>query len=326
MRDKKKIKIGFADYENEFEIKNNVFYELLSKNYDVEFSETPDFLFYSCFRDNFKKYENCVKIFFTNENVVPNFNECDYAVGFNHMEFGQRYLRCPEYSLNLTSDIQKRECITPELANRKFCNFVYHNANRGGGTTLRKEFCEKLMQYKHVDCPGKVLNNMSDESLKIDNDWRVSKTNFVKQYKFTIAFENTFTSGYTTEKLYQPILANSIPIYLGDPDVAKDFNPKAFINCSDYKDFDEVIERVKELDNDDEKYLAMLRENPMQNSYKFDAKEQLEKFLINIIEKGNKPYHKSLIQWSGSPSKIFSIENKGIYKVINLLGLRIKIV
>jgi hypothetical protein len=60
--------------------------------------------------------------------------------------------------------------------------------------------------------------------------------------------------------------------------------------------------------------------------YNFDAKEQLEKFLINIIEKGNKPYHKSLIQWSGRPSKIFSIENKGIYKVINLLGLRIKIV
>lgn len=323
---KEKIKINFCDYENEFDIKNNVFYEILSKKYDVELSEAPDFLFYSCFRDSYKKYDNCVKIFFTNENVVPNFNECDYAIGFDHLEFGDRYLRCPEYALNLKPEIQDRSSVTSDLANRKFCNFVYHNANRGGGTQLRKEFCEKLMQYKRVDCPGKVLNNMSDESLKIGDDWRETKTNFVKQYKFTIAFENTLTSGYTTEKLYQPILANSIPIYWGNPDVARDFNPKAFVNCSDYKNFDEVIERVKELDCDDEKYLQMLREKPMQEGYGFDAKEKLENFLVNVIEKGNNPFHKSLIQWNTNSNRVFSVENKGIYKVVNLLGLKIKII
>jgi len=322
---RKKIKINFSDFENEVNLKNNIFTDILKQRYDIEFSENPDFLFYSCFRDEYKKYKNCVKIFFTNENVVPNFNECDYAIGFDHLSFGDRYLRCPEYHLNLDSKIQDRSHIKEDLAKRKFCNFVYHNANRGVGTQLRQEFCQKLMEYKLVDCPGKVLNNMQVDFLKIDDDWREAKFKFISDYKFTVAFENTLAKGYTTEKLYQPLAANSIPIYWGNPDVAKDFNPKAFINCNDYKNFDEVINKIIELDADDEKYLQMLRENPMQSDFKFDGKAQLEEFIFNIIEKGNSPYFKSLIKWDSEGSKIFSIQNKGIYKVVNCLGLKIKI-
>jgi hypothetical protein len=47
------------------------------------------------------------------------------------------------------------------------------------------------------------------------------------------------------------LITDTIPIYWGNPLASLDFNPKAFINCHDYKSFDEVIELVKEIDSNE---------------------------------------------------------------------------
>jgi hypothetical protein len=160
------------------------------------------------------------------------------------------------------------------------------------------------MKYKHVDCPGLVLNNMPRGSIaprwqsseyssgNVDAGWNQGKLDFLRNYKFTIAFENLCFDGYTTEKLIHPFMANSVPIYWGNPLVTKDFNPKAFINCNDYDSFDDVIQRVKELDNDDEQYLEMLRQPPMQESYDFNSEQKVRERLFEIIERGNTPFAK----------------------------------
>lgn len=44
-------------------------------------------------------------------------------------------------------------------------------------------------------------------------------TKFVAQYKFTLAIENAKCDDYITEKLWRPLIAGSIPIYLGSPSV-----------------------------------------------------------------------------------------------------------
>ncbi len=301
MVDKKTIKIKFCGFYSKFNYSDNMFTKTLQKKYNIEISDKPDFLFYSCFSAEHLSYKDCVKIFFTGENIIPNFNECDYASGFDYIDFHDRYFRriykFPSPSIN-----DRTQC-TDNLLNRRFCNFIYSNATSGEGAILRQEFCKKLMVYKHVDCPGKVLNNMTAEDLEPRNgDWIKSKIEFLKKYKFTIAFENSSSNGYTTEKLFQPLESFSIPIYWGNPLVTRDFNPKAFINCNDYdNDFDAVIERVKELDNDPDKYLAMLRENPMQPDFDFDQQKKYEKWLISIIEKGNKPFNKDPRNWQGIP-------------------------
>lgn len=63
-----------------------------------------------------------------------------------------------------------------------------------------------------------------------------------------------------------------------------DFNEKAFINCSDYPDFDRVLERVIELDTDNNQYMEMLRAPVFRENYLEQNKEELEKFLIHIFE------------------------------------------
>ncbi|MDU9772864.1 fucosyltransferase, partial [Helicobacter pylori] len=55
----------------------------------------------------------------------------------------------------------------------------------------------------------------------------------------------------------------TIPIYWGSPSVAKDFNPKSFVNVCDFKDFDEAIDYVRYLHTHKNAYLDMLYENPL---------------------------------------------------------------
>lgn len=159
---KKTIKINFCDWFSDFDKDDNFIINILKKYYEIKISEKPDFLFYSCFGADHLNYADCVKIFYTGENVLPNFNECDYGISFDYINFGDRHFRKGPW---LPREICDRSMITDDMAKRKFCNFIYSNTNSGEGALLRQRFCQELMKYKHVDCPGRVLNNMSADDL-----------------------------------------------------------------------------------------------------------------------------------------------------------------
>lgn len=109
---------------------------------------------------------------------------------------------------------------------------------------------------------------------------------FESRHKFSICFENGAHSGYTTEKLVQAFEARTVPIYWGDPRVGEVFNKRAFIDASDFDSLDQVAQLVKELDNDDERYMAMLREPALLPSTPAaDAMlEKFERWLLHIFE------------------------------------------
>ena len=87
--------------------------------------------------------------------------------------------------------------------------------------------------------------------------------------------------------------AYSLPIYYGNPDVTRDFNPKAFVNVADYDfDLDKVVERIIYLDTHDDEYLAMLREKPLQDDFRYFDKNKFKEWIFHIIEKGRKPFNK----------------------------------
>lgn len=288
------IKLNFCDMWKGFDPNNNFFVNVAKEYFGgYEISGEPDFLLYSCFGTEHHKFTNCVKVFFTNEAITPNFNECDYAVGFDYMQFGDRYMRKPVWFPDNVNCPTECTITREEALNREFCNFVYSNEKDGNAAKLRKEFALKLMEYKKVDCPGRVLNNMSDAIEPREGDWKKGKLEFIKNYKFTIAFENSDFEGYTTEKMLDPLSVHSIPIYWGNPLVEKDFNGSAFVNCNGYeKNFEIIIDKIKELDQNDDLYMEMINAKPMQDSFDFEEKKRMDEFIYNIFVKGNKPYNK----------------------------------
>ena len=132
----------------------------------------------------------------------------------------------------------------------RFCNFVYSN-DHIGSTEVRERFAQKLMKLGQVDCPGLVFNNMPRLTREVGgNAGTLAKLGFLKSYRFTIAFENESADYYATEKILHPLLVGSIPIYWGCPQIAEYYNPDCFINCHDYPSFDDVIDRIMEVEAD----------------------------------------------------------------------------
>ena len=59
---------------------------------------------------------------------------------------------------------------------------------------------------------------------------------------------------------------NSIPIYWGSDFVNQDFNPKSFINASNYENDEALIEKILDLEKDKEKYVELLRQPCFKNN------------------------------------------------------------
>ena len=84
------------------------------------------------------------------------------------------------------------------------------------------------------------------------------KLEFIKDYKFVLAFENVSYPGYTTEKLLEPLIVNSIPVYWGNPLVGNDFNKECFINYDDFPDEKAVISQMVYLESNPEKAIDLI--------------------------------------------------------------------
>lgn len=128
------LKINFCDFYKEFNKEDNFFTRIIEKYYEgYEMSEKPDFLFYSCYGTNHFKFKNCVKIFYSAEPVTPDFNECDYAVGYDWISFEDRYFRRPIWLTESSYDNTFYEVDDAVAINRRFCNFIYSNRSNGEG-------------------------------------------------------------------------------------------------------------------------------------------------------------------------------------------------
>ena len=237
----------------------NYIFRLIAKHFDVEVSDDPDILLYSCSGQEFLKYD-CLRIYYTGENTRPNFKQCDYAFSFDHSSDPRNY-RLPDYAAyeDIRELLQPKDIENIVRAKTKFCEFTYSNPF----AQERIRFFKALSQYKKIDSFGKVLNNTAGVEGSADRmniNWKKYRRSFLAPYKFSIAFENESYPGYVTEKILYAMLTNAIPIYWGNSEIARDFNPKSFINCHDYQNFDEVIDKVKEIDNDQKLYRQYLAE------------------------------------------------------------------
>ena len=291
-REKKKtINVKFVDFwepEPTNERPNCYLCNYLSKVYNLNFTDEPDFLFYSVFGMKNREYTKCIRIFFSGENLVPDFNYCDYAISFNRMDFyGRNFKYSPLIGLRgLYGPFNASRAVGRNMTQRKFCNFVYSDSNQDReGVRLRERFFQLLSKYKRIDSPGHVFNNMKDSYKDASGNWHDGKFEFLKGYKFTIAFENSNSLDYTTEKLPDALFAHSVPIYFGNPSVGLEYNKKAFIYVNDYKSLEDVVAKVIELDKDDDAYMAMLTE-PIFLHPEYDYEEEMTKFFTRVIETG----------------------------------------
>lgn len=288
------IKIKVVDWwDNDFY--NNYFIQFLSKHYTIIQSDTPDFLLCSVFGNQHLQFD-CIKIFFTGEAITPDFNFYDYALGFDHLKFGDRYLRFPLFFIKQYQKAlklaQNKHLFqdTKKLLRRGFCSFVVSNAN---ADSIREEFFHLLSEIDFVASGGRYKNNIGEPIS--------DKLKFLQSYKFNIAFENSSYHGYCTEKLIEALGAQTVPIYWGDPMLKEGggdtiINPKSFINIQNFRTLNQAVSFIKEMHNNDDLYLHILKEKAFLTENLIEHYEnKLEKFFENIFSQNYKDAKRAVL-------------------------------
>jgi len=228
--EKKRIKIKFQNGFG-FESGKNEILGDLTDEYDFIDSENPDFIVFGPYGDDVPLPGNYTRIGYYCECITPDLSNCEWAFGVPREEEinDYRYKRIQWHGLSpevLIKNIDAEEVLSKK---NKFCNFLYSNL-----IPHREAFFKQLSKYKKIDAPGRSMNNMpAIDNLYTGSKWDI-KRQFLTPYKFTIAFESYTYPGYQTEKLYDAMQMNSIPIYCGDPKITDVFNGRSFINASDY--------------------------------------------------------------------------------------------
>lgn len=286
------IKIAFADIPYSFA---EIILNLVKDYYEFEITtkKDADFVLHSVGGHEVLKYSG-VRIFVTGENVCPNFQISDYALSFEKHPFGDRSAWLPLIKLyrdayNFLKE-ERRDASEVLDSKSEFCAYVMSNST--GSATERELIFDKISSYKKVNSGGKWRNNTGIPVL--------DKLQFQRKHKFVIAFENYSYPGYLTEKFAEAAYAEAIPIYWGDPKIEEVFNTKAFINCHDYDSFDQVVEEIKRLDNDDVSFCSMLREPWFKNSSEPEnlSNGHYVNFLRNIFDQSPKDaYRRNRGRW-----------------------------
>lgn len=321
---------------------SNHFVIFLQEQYEVVYSDTPDFILYGPFGNRHLEYD-CVRIFYTGENIRPDYNIADYAISFDYAVFEDRSLRVPFFPFYCDQDVRPSfvcKELSPAFLNRsyllnqktKFCGFVASNHR---STKMRDSFFNFLSKYKKVDSGGRWKNNIG---APVEN-----KTEWLQSYKFNLCFENSSYPGYLTEKLFDAFAAGCVPIYWGDTslrcrlDIAPnqdhivtrehdrfsikksgttsnnhaltdhafdneipnippylfdyEINPKAFINAHNFPTFQDLLDEIKRIDNDESAFRAMLEEPVFLHGFEPNKfyREKLSRFFDYIFSQG--PIH-----------------------------------
>lgn len=241
------------------------------------------------------------KIFYTGENVAR-FKEyrdhckgiADLAIGFDYIN-RRDYQRFPiwiEYFIPPWTNAEGIRNIIKDFVIKDICpneskRFASLVCSHDKGNTRTKLF-HLLSQIDRVDSGGAYLNN-TDALKKEFND---DKGKFIGHYKFNICPENTDREGYVTEKVFEAIRYNTIPVYWGglnnpEPDV---LNKDAILFYKGPDSAPGLLKQIEELHNHPKLYKEFLEQpkfQPKAAEYIIDLYEDLYTKMQQMLSRQN---------------------------------------
>ena len=185
----------------------------------------------------------------------------DYFIGFE--PDGPNHFHLPLWQHDMlrydptTRQLQLNCTPRPRETKTEYCAVFANHDNRN----TRGPIFDLLGQHKEVHSFSQWRNNRPKDGMgNVEVMRGPSKMAVFDRYKFAMAVENVSEPYYLTEKLSEAMLANTVPIYWGDPCIDQSpFNPKRFLNANKLPPA-ELLEQVQRLDTDDELYQAMIAE------------------------------------------------------------------
>jgi hypothetical protein len=258
----------------------------------------PDLVVFGPFGEEWKTLPTTwPKVHFTGENTQPIQDpSVKLNIGYKLSEPSETYMRMPLWQFEIDwfgADLKQirnplplpiDSCMNSSYTSqeKKFAAFIVTNPKN----PIRNQAFHDLSRYKHIDSAGRLFNNVGSSIFAGlgGGGGELKKHEFLKNYKFCLAYENESEPGYTTEKLLHAKAAGCIPIYWGNPLVARDFNESGFLNASKCNTAEDLIRLVSEIDSDPSRF-AEIAAVPALSVYTRDLvrrnfSEMVRRFLI----------------------------------------------
>lgn len=115
----------------------------------------------------------------------------------------------------------------------KMTSFIYSNKTQLPGHQVRFVVAKFLNSKNHdIESYGRGCRPIE------------RKADALKDYRFSIAIENSSAENYFTDKILDCFVTGTVPIYWGCPNVAQYFNPKGIIFFHTLEDLDNTLNRL----------------------------------------------------------------------------------
>lgn len=140
------------------------------------------------------------------------------------------------------------------------------------------------MKCLDIHSYGKVLQNKILE----EDKGQKTKLATISDYKFSIAFENAIGRDYVTEKFFEPLIAGSVPVYMGAPNI-DDFAPgdNCYINVSDWDCPESLAEYILGISRDPARYQEFFewKSKPFRQKFQELLEQQKEHEFVRLCKK-----------------------------------------
>lgn len=288
------LRIQFIDFWGGYDSNSN-FWTMVLNNLNIHYQvveDDSDILISSCFGSNFLNKKTKKRIYWTGENWFrmdykhqpinkSTLELFDHVYSFDYNNYTNHY-RLPLYlidtiesritSYNNILRKKTKDQLYDEFKNRKFCTFVQGNGN----CEFRNNYFDKLNYVSNVDSFGPLFNNTG----KVLN--RQEKIEKTKEYKFSLAFENSEYDGYVSEKIIDAFKSDVIPIYWGGSLISNEFNDKSFIDVNQLG-LESSLKLISEMSSDFELYWKYYNQ-PIVRGDQQSIESRINKFYENIID------------------------------------------
>ena len=158
-------------------------------------------------------------------------------------------------------------------------------------SSRRESYVKELQKYIQVDIMGKCGMIPCNASFRDPNSKENNINNCTeavdREYKFYLAFENSLCKDYVTEKFFNRLSLNTLPIVFGGADYSKLAPPHSYINTNDFKSPKDLAEYIHHLNNNDSEYLDYFWWKEFYNAR--EDVNQLAKAMCHLCAKLNDP-------------------------------------
>jgi len=240
-------------------------------------------------------------VFFLLEHPYHQWNDLRPFNGFFNLTMTYRRDSDIFLPYGMTEKGKSKADVTPVKKQRKLVAWFVSNCQ---SHSKREDYVKELQKYIPVDVYGQC------GPLKCPPDttqyhairmWPSCYTMLEENYKFYISFENNFCRDYVTEKMYNILKLNVVPIVLGGTDYSRDAPPNSVINIQDFDSPKQLSEYLIELDKNEDKYLEYFK---WKHEYKVVTGKPFQDAFCRLCEILNDPdyphqNHDDLDEWWG---------------------------